>query len=279
MRDTKDSQETVDNSMTAEMLTKIADKVREDSGGLGRPTAVASLGTLIPELTLDLVATGVATMAADERWKDVRSLTLPSGAVYFYSDEHIAPAEALGRARRDELQFRIAERVRETSENLAELTGADTLSGLGSDVEAAEIEAAVGAMAQDDRYQDIKSVTASTGATYLYSEKHITRSYAQILARAAANDPCATIAATVRDESRIYPRPTQTRLFREPVFNISPEELDVHIARTLARPEYADVKKIVASTGAVYLFSDLHLDADQALALVEWNEVGQFKNP
>jgi hypothetical protein len=47
----------------------------------------------------------------------------------------------------------------------------------------------------------------------------------------------------------------------------------------LGRPEYKDIKKIVASTGDVYLYSDLYLDADQALALVEWNEVGQYKNP
>lgn len=279
MQETKDPTETARNGLTDEMLAKIANKLREDSSGLGRPTSVASLGALVPELNSDQVAEGLATMAADERWKDVRSLALPSGAVYFYSDEHIAPSEALDKAKREELQVRIADKVREVSRNLAELTSRDSLSTLGPDLEATEIEDTISAMAQDDRYRDIKLVTAATGAAYLYSDTHVTESYAKILARAAANDPCATIAATVRDESRIYPRPTKTRLFREAVFNINSDEFGIHVARTLGRPEYKDIKKIVASTGAVYLYSDLYLDTDQALALVEWNEVGQFKNP
>jgi hypothetical protein len=279
MQETKDPDETVQNSLTDEMLAKIADKVREDSSGLGRPTPIASLAALVPELDSDQVVAGLATMAADERWKDVRSLALPSGAVYFYSDEHIAPAAAFEKANREELQVRIADKVREVSRSLAELTSTDSLRTLLPDLEATEIEDTLSAMAQDDRYGDIKLVTATTGAAYLYSDTHVTESYAKILARAAANDACATIAATVRDESRIYPRPTQIRLFREAVFNINPDELEIHVARTVGRPEYNDIKMIVASTEAVYLYSDLYLDPDQALALVEWNEVGQHKNP
>ena len=54
--------------------------------------------------------------------------------------------------------------------------------------------------------------------------------------------------------------------------------MDIHVARLLEREEYQDIKKIVASTGAIYLYSDQYLNPNQAKALVEWNEVGQHEN-
>lgn len=69
------------------------------------------------------------------------------------------------------------------------------------------------------------------------------------------NDLCATIAAMVRNESRVYPQPTNIELFMEPIFNIDPDELETHITRTLELAEFKDIQLIHASTDARYLYS------------------------
>lgn len=279
MQETEHSEELSPDSMTEDIAAGIADKVREDSSSHGRLTAAEFLGALTPDLAPDSIAESLDWMAEDERYTDIQALVLPSEAIYYYSDVYITPPEALEKGKIKEVQAKIASKVRDVSKSLAELTGVDTLADVDPDVESDDLQTALEELAEDDRYGDIRLVTSSTGADYLYSETYITRSYAGILIRAAANDPCATIAATVRDESRIYPRPTPVELFREPIFNIEAGELDVHVARVLQREEYQDIKKIVASTGAVYLYSDLYLHPNQALAQVEWTEVGQDENP
>lgn len=179
----------------------------------------------------------------------------------------------------EDIKTRIAEKVRENSENLSKLTGVDSLGTLMSDAKPEEIEANLAEMANNDGYRDIKSVVASTGAIYLYSETYITKHYADILVRVEANDPCATIAGMVRDESRIYPRPTNIEFFKEQVFNIAPDEIETNIARMLEREEFKDIKLLTASTGARYLYSDLYMEEDYARSLVEWEEVEREENP
>lgn len=189
------------------------------------------------------------------------------------------PTEERGKNSAEEIQTGIAERVREDSQNLSKLTCVDSLCTPVSDLEPDRVQVILADMGKDDRYKDIKSLAASTGAVYLYSETYITKNYAEILARAEANDPCATIAATVRDESRIYPRPTNIELFKDRVFNIDPDEVETHITRTLEQQEFNDIKLILASTGASYLYSNLYMSEDYAKSLVEWEEVEQYDNP
>ncbi len=189
------------------------------------------------------------------------------------------PTEEIGKNGAEEIQTWIAERVREDSHNLVKLTDVDSLGALGSDLAPDDLETNLADMVKDDRYKDIKSVAAPTGAVYFYSETYITKNYAEILARAEADDPCATIALTVREESKIYPRPTNIELFKDRIFNIDPDEFETHIARTLERQEFNDIKLINASTVARYLYSSLYMSEDYAKSLVEWEEVEQYENP
>ena len=48
---------------------------------------------------------------------------------------------------------------------------------------------------------------------------------------------------------------------------------------TLERQEFQDIKPIHASTGARYLYSNLYMDEDYAISLVEWEEVERDENP
>ena len=181
-----------------------------------------------------------------------------------------------------ELQLRIAERIRGDSSNLAQLTTADSLGPLISGIKPGGsdgAEALLVEMAHEDSYKDIASVVTSTGAVCFFSETFITKNYAEILARARENNPCATIVTTVREESQTYPRPTNVELFKEQVFNIDPDELEGHLARIKERREFEDIKLLFASTGARYMYSNLHMTEDYARSLIEWEEVEQHENP
>jgi len=135
-------------------------------------------------------------------------------------------------------------------------------------------------MQTDARYWDIKPVTTPSGEVCFHSDAYLNGNYATILMRAQANDPCATVAETVRDASRIYPRPTPVQVFREKAFGIDPEKLDALVAETLTKPEFPDIKKMVhPSTGAVYLYSTKYMSDGQAWYIMDWEEVGRANNP
>ncbi len=102
--------------------------------------------------------------------------------------------------------------------------------------------------------------------------------YDKIQALVEANDPVATIVETVREESRIYPRPTKVEVFKEPVFNINSGELWTYVEQIVEQEEFGDIQLIQASTGVHYLYSTQYLDADHAKSLIEWEEVERFRN-
>ena len=115
--------------------------------------------------------------------------------------------------------------------------------------------------------------------TYLFSERHMTRSYAEAAAQGASGDPMRIIAATVRSDSTVYPRPTQVAAFYDPPFLLSKTEVAAAIGRMRKDTQYADIRSVHASDGSEFLFSSNHLSCDQAAAMAEWTAVGRFDNP
>ncbi|MFC1846532.1 hypothetical protein ACFLYS_00525 [Chloroflexota bacterium] len=279
MPETNESSSENDVKMTNEIEMRIAEKVREDSQNLASLTSADTINQLLYKLDTDNPAVNFADMQKDERFQDIESVVALDGAIYLYSSKYITEGQAEILVQTEDIKPMIAEKVRDDSENLNKLTGIDSLFTEGPALEIEKIEAALADMEQDNSYRDIKSIVASTGAVYLYSDANITDSYAGILVRAEANDPCATIASTVRDESRIYPRPTSVELFKEGVFNIDPVELEAHVTRTMEQQEFKDIKMISVSTGVHYLYSNLYMNEAHAKALAEWEEVEQHDNP
>jgi hypothetical protein len=183
-------------------------------------------------------------------------------------------------ARDEEVRSQIVARVREDSEKSIKLTAVDSLGALIPGAEPDMIDRLLAVLQGDERYQDVKLITNSRGVRYLYSETFMTRTYAEVLARIEANDPLLTIAETVRDQSRIFRRPTNSRLFDAPVFRIDTESLDEYVAELLRRPEFADIKLIRASTGAPYLYSDIYIKSEEWVkSIVEREEVWKPENP
>ncbi len=164
----------------------------------------------------------------------------------------------------------LAERIRETSRAGSLMR----LSALKREFPEDDPELLV-SQAQAD---DIKKIAGSRDE-YYFSEKEITAAYALHLFRVEERDPVRLVADTVRDESRIYPRPTYARTFLEPPFSMRQNEFGETLNRIAMRPDTADIKTCRTSNGVLFLYSSEFLGENHAQGLAEFIEVIQKENP
>lgn len=256
----------------------IADKVRTDSQSLGKPIHVETLGALFPDMKSEEIVNHLAEMVKVERFQDVKVQISKSGAAYLYSENSISSADATEKIVAEETQAQIVDQVREDSSKRIKLTPLASLGELFPELESERVKQYALAILEDASYPDIRHVAGPTGLVYLYSVNHMTETYARLLARVEANDPAALIAETVREESMIYPRPTQIGLFYAPVFHLQDCNMEAIVDSLLSREAYKDIKKIVAPTGAVYLYSDMYMEPALAERYVQWEEVEKLRN-
>ena len=255
----------------------IAERIRTDCRDLRILTSEDTLVGLAPGQEHEAVSTALAEMVKDPVYADIKAVTTASGLVFFYSERHIKVAEAAAKSLLEEVKFRIGTKVRADSKDSELLTPVD---GLYAEIGWEKSAYNPDEIRKDPRYEDIKTVTAATGEMFFYSTRHMSDYYALVLARVAGHDPCATIAETVRDESRIYPRPTCVQLFLEKIFGVKENDLKEVVCKTLQRPEFADIKMMVhPTTGAVYLYSDKYLDGERAFMEMDYEEVVRPANP
>ncbi|WP_319477891.1 hypothetical protein [Marispirochaeta aestuarii] len=108
-----------------------------------------------------------------------------------------------------------------------------------------------------------------------YSSLSMADSFAETLNISAEGNEMELVAATVRRESRVYPRPTRLNLFLEFPFSIEVAQLE-QLAKALVQnsKDYADIQLARASNGDRYLFSTKFLETPQADYLAEWESVG-----
>lgn len=263
-----------------EIKAKIAEKVRADGEEHAAVTPSEVVFALVPGSQQDRITSILEGMAADDRYADIKAVTTASGMVFFVSKTHFDTDEAIAKSRIEEVKFLLAEKVRADSRDATALTSAADLHSLAPEMEQDGIAAILDEMRTEDRYVDIKSVTSPTGDVYYHSDKHMSGYYAVVLSRVAAKDPVATIAAMVRDESRIYPRPTCIQFFMEPMFGIPPGDLKAVFDEMLQKPDYSDIKMMVhPETGGVYLYSNEYLSGDAAYKMMHWVEVVKDANP
>jgi len=260
------------------LRASIAARIRQDSETLAQLTSAHSLGDLFADLTPEEAEPVFVDLLNDEQYADIKAL-MTSDDLLFYSTLYLEPPSAEEMVLNEESMFRIAATVRQQSKDTATLTPVAAMASVLSELEFEGIDAVLPRLLKDARYQDIQKIVVSDEAVFLYSQRYITENYAKILARTEGSDPLAAIAETVRDESRIYPRPTDIRLFAQPPFNMDRDEIPALVDQLIEQKAYGDIKKIVASTGAIYLHSEQHLGTAHARSLVEWEEVGQHDNP
>lgn len=257
----------------------IADKVRTDTQALEKPIHIESLAALFPDMKPEEIVGHVTEMVKVERYRDIQIYLSPSGAAYLYSNHFLLAVEAAEKIRSEETQTKIAVKVREDSEQKIRLTPVSTLAEMFPDIEPAQVEQYANALLENLDQPDIRRVIGPTGLAYLYSVNHMTETYARLLARVEARDPLAMIAETVREESRVYPRPTKVTLFFEDVFELEACKIEEHLDALLQSEKYRDIKKIIAPNGAVYLYSETFMHPAMAEHWVRWEEIEKANNP
>jgi hypothetical protein len=263
-----------------EIKERIAQKVRTDGEERAGVTPSEVVFALVPDSQQDKITAILEGMAADERYADIKAVTTASGMVFFVSTTYVEAAQAIETCRIEEVKFLIAEKVRADSRADVKLTSAADLQALAPEMEEDGIANVLEGMRTDERYADIKAVTSPNGNVYYHSDRNMSGYYAMVLGRVAAKDPVATVAAMVRDESRIYPRPTCIQFFMDPMFKIPPDGLKGVFDEMLQKPEYGDIKLMVhPETGGVYAYSSQYLSGDTAFNLMHWEEVVKDANP
>ena len=235
---------------------------------------------LVPGSQQGRITAILEEMAADDRYADIKAVTTASGMVFFLSKTHFETEEAIAKSRLEEVKFLLAEKVRADSRNTVALTSASDLLSLAPEMEPAGIADFMDELRTDERYADIKPVTSPAGDVFYHSDKHMSGYYAVVLGRVAAKDPVATVAAMVRDESMIYPRPTCVEMFMDPMFNMSPDDLKAVFDEMLQTPDYSDIKLMVhPETGGVYAYSSQYLEGDVAYQMMHHEEDVRPANP
>ncbi|QXE92036.1 hypothetical protein [Geomonas subterranea] len=215
---------------------------------------------------LEAISTG--TLA-----NDIRTLVTPSGQLFLYSQEHMSVEDAAAKGKLEEVKHAMADKIRRDSRVITALTPLSAMFTLFTDIKPVKICSLLNEMQTQLQYRDIKTVSAFSGELYLYCDAHITDKYAALLVRSAVTDASRTIVETVREESRVYPRPTRVSLFTSQVFGIPSATLQPCIVRVLNSPEYGDIRKLVhPDTDAEYLYSNLHMNEEQAYTLMNWME-------
>lgn len=132
-------------------------------------------------------------------------------------------------------------------------------------------------MVESDEYRDIvRTPDERSGTVYAHSDLLLTVPYAKLMVRTQANDPVYLIVETVRDESKIYPRPTGAAFFENEPFNLVLEDVLKHVETILATEGYSDICVIHPSNGATYLYSDRYLDEAGAMPIAQWVEVDMY---
>ncbi len=269
-----------DAQRVEEIKASLAAKVRASSSERAALTPAAAVTALMWDLPQERMTEILTEMGNDDRYADVKAVVTGAGMVYLYSDRHVDAAAATAKSLVEDCKFVVGETVRSDSRDKVALTPSCAIEALLPDKEPEEVAAVVEEVQRDPRFADICTIQARDGQVYYHSNAYLSGNYALVLVRAMANDPCAAIAETVRDASRIYPRPTNATLFREKAFALDPARVDALVEETLKKPEYADVKKMVhPETGAVYLYSDKFLAAERAYYMMDWVEVGKANNP
>lgn len=158
------------------------------------------------------------------------------------------------------------------------LTNAEDFLDEPLSFEVDEILPLIEELKEREEFSDI-CITKGKEKIYLFSEEYITNNYAKMMISVDEKDMFKTIAETVREESKLYPRPTDIRLFSHAPFKLSKNDFNEVYAQLKKKEEYKDIQETRASNNALYLYSSMYMKHAHAASLAEWIEVGAEQNP
>ena len=145
-------------------------------------------------------------------------------------------------------------------------------------LKAEDVESKIDELLSREGFEDIKKANGKK-CIYLYSDKHMTDNYAKLLVKVEDGDLFSLIAETVRNDSKIYPRTTDIKLFTKSPYNFKENEFMDILSKIKQKEGFEDIKESRASNDALYLYSELHLSKVYADSLTEWIEVASLECP
>lgn len=145
-------------------------------------------------------------------------------------------------------------------------------------LEVDELLSSIDELKERQEFKDIYTIKGNE-VIYLFSDKHITHNYAKNMVMVEERDLLKLVAETVRNESKSYPRPTDSKLFFKSPFKLKREEFNNVLELLKGEEEYTDIKETKASNNALYLYSDKYMTKMHANSLAEWIEVESNQNP
>ncbi len=159
-----------------------------------------------------------------------------------------------------------------------ELTNAEDLLEEPISLEVDEVLTMIEELNKRDDFLDIV-VHKGKEKVYLYSINFITKNYANMMIVVEEKDFFKMIADTVRQESKIYPRPTNVKLFSKAPFKLSKDDFLEIYNQLKKKEEYKDIQEVKASNNAIYLYSEDFMKRAHAASIAEWIEVEAEQNP
>lgn len=173
----------------------------------------------------------------------------------------------------------LADNVRQDSRLKRRPTRVEILNEDKQPLDLAEVEAVFEKWTEKPENADIYWMRDNCGEKlYAYSETYIAKRHAELCIRIADGDYLDIMAETIREESRIYPRPTNLNCFLSFPFEWKQEEVRETAAQLCSSPVHPDIRFFTAADGAVYYLSDRFLSVDKANRIVkQW--VYEKENP
>lgn len=124
-----------------------------------------------------------------------------------------------------------------------------------------------------DGRHGVETLESWDAKRYYHFEPLLSSSYARLLA--AQNNPYELMLDTVRECSRLYPRPIGIFSFEFAPFNLDPQVIQDALDRFGKDENAKDIRVSVTSAGSVYLYSSKYLEDDYADFLAEEMDSGE----
>lgn len=172
------------------------------------------------------------------------------------------------RKKTEEIKAALAQKVREDSQGHCALTPEEDIIALDDDLRYGRIDlsAALAEMALDERYQDIITITTTTGLIFVYSADFIAADDAA--AKSLIEEAKFMLAQTIRVDSYQHVKLTPVEDIYAMAPDTDPAIIDIILKGMAQEARYADIKWVNSAAGDVYYHSDKYLVDSYAATLL-----------
>lgn len=163
-----------------------------------------------------------------------------------------------------------------------DVPASDALAADGAPTHASEdvpfVEPAVLEHVHDRLACDDIRVIEGAQDVYLYSTDLMSDNFAHWAQLSQEGDDAVTLVDTVREESRVYPRPMRATSLTNAPYGLALDRVYEVFEQVTASGDYPDIQRCEATNGDVYFYSTRYLSPAQAKALAQWYSVEKPMN-